>query len=65
MQNMVETFLVKRSGDSTGFYSTKEELNQSVKRYKQELLDKVFAYFENNKLYSKLIKDLPRKMYND
>ena len=65
MQNMVETFLVKRSGDSTGFYSTKEELNQSVKKYKQELLDKVFAYFENNQLLSALIEDLPRKMYND
>jgi hypothetical protein len=43
---MVDAFLVKR--DDATFHTTQEDMNLSVKAYKQRLLDRVLAYFNSN-----------------
>ena len=63
--DMVESFLVRRSKGSETFFTTQEDMNQSVKDYKQELLNRVVAYFNNEKsLLKQKLPTIPYVMYD-
>ena len=63
--DIVETFLVRRNGSDSRYYVSQKEMNESVKEYKQALLDRIFTYFESDQLLKGIVKNLPRKMYDD
>lgn len=60
--DLIETFLVNRSGENPRFYESQEEMNQSVMNYKQSLLDTIFKYLES---INKEGIDIKRNMYEN
>lgn len=63
LRDLVETFLVARSGDNPRYFSSQTEMNENVRNYKQKLLDTVFYYFESNPLLKGQIAQFEKKMY--
>ena len=61
--DMVDAFLVKR--DDATFHTTQEDMNLSVKAYKQSLLDRVLAYFNSNIQLQEIITPGITQMYDD
>ena len=62
--DMVETFLVERSGDNSKYFTSQEDMNLSVKAYKQRLLNRIFDYFNSSAILQAKIKGLPTTFYD-
>lgn len=61
--DMVEIFLVDRSGDNPRYFTSQEEINLNVREYKQKLLDKIFDYINNRPLTKIKLPGNYRQMY--
>lgn len=60
--DMVDAFLVRR--DEAAFHTTQEDMNLSVKTYKQQLLDRVLAYFNSDEYLKEHLEPGITQMYD-
>ena len=63
LRDLVETFLVARSGDNPRYFASQTEMNENVRSYKQKLLDTVFKYFEKDPFLKRRLAAFDKKMY--
>lgn len=61
--DLVKTFLVSR--EKGEYYTTIEQINRNVQEYKQELLNRIFKYFDNPLFKNLIPENVNKSLYED